>query len=162
MAHAQLFPGAENSGRLVALLRKKAREVAKTHAAKLILSDGPPGIGCPVISSLSGTDLVVIVTEPTPSGRHDLERVVQLCQHFNLPCGVIINKFDINSSQTRGIESFCHERALRVFGKLPHDVAMTKAMVNGKVISEYQNTALTEGIRCVWDQILIAVAASAD
>ena len=161
MVHAQLFPGDENSGRLVALLRKTARELAQARGKQLILADGPPGIGCPVISSLSGADLVVIVTEPTPSGRHDLERAVELCAHFRIPAGVIVNKYDINIDQAEQIESFCHARGLKVFGKVPHDVAMTKAMVNGQVISEYQQKGLIDDIRQAWQRILDEAAAIA-
>lgn len=161
MVHAQLFPGDENSGRLVALLRKTARELAQAQGKNLILADGPPGIGCPVISSLSGADLVVMVTEPTPSGRHDLERVVELCAHFKIPSGVIINKYDINMDQSQLIEIFCRDHDLAVFGKIPHDVAMTNAMVNAQVITEYQSDGLSENIRAAWHRILDEVAAIA-
>ena len=160
MVHAQLFPGDENSGRLVALLRQEARKLAEATGASMILSDGPPGIGCPVISSLSGTDLVVIVTEPTPSGRHDLKRVVDLCGHFRIPAGVIINKYDINPGESQIIETYCHKAGLTVFGKTPHDIAMTEAMVEGLVISEYQGGALCNGIREARQHILDKVTAA--
>ena len=154
MVHAQLFPGDENSGRLVALLRKTARDLASEKGLTLIISDGPPGIGCPVISSLSGTDLVVIVTEPTLSGRHDLERVVELCAHFKIPAGVVINKFDINTDQSQQIETYCLNRGLIVFGKIPHDVAITEAMVRRQVITEYQPGRLSADIETAWTRIL--------
>ena len=101
LVHAQLFPGAENSGRLVMVLKQQARELAKSRGADLVLCDGAPGIGCPVISSLSGADLAVAVTEPTPSGRHDLERVAALCRHFQTTFAVIINKYDLNAGRDR-------------------------------------------------------------
>jgi MinD superfamily P-loop ATPase len=153
MIHAQLFPGEENSGRLVALLRQKARDLAEARGLDLILCDGAPGIGCPVISSLAGTDLAVAVTEPTPSGLHDLERVVDLCTHFNIPVGVIINKFDINMDQTRTIESYCAGQGIQVLAKLPFDPVVVEAMVQARVITEYQTNGLSELIKQAWADI---------
>jgi MinD superfamily P-loop ATPase len=154
MVHAQLTPGEENSGKLVTLLRQKAKEKAGKENLELILSDGPPGIGCPVISAVGGTQLAVIVTEPTPSGRHDLERVIGLCKHFRTPAGVIINKFDLNLDNTRQIESWCKENGLPVFARLPHDESFTRAMVKGQVITEYQENDLTDEIRQAWRNII--------
>jgi MinD superfamily P-loop ATPase len=96
LVHARLGIGEENSGKLVALVRKKARETAKQREFDLIISDGPPGIGCPVISSLSGASMAVIITEPTISGIHDMKRVIEVCQHFDIPVIVCINKYDLN------------------------------------------------------------------
>ena len=112
LVHAQLFPGAANSGRLVMVLKQQAKKLAKDRGADLVLCDGAPGIGCPVISSLSGAHLAVAVTEPTPSGRHDLERVAELCQHFQTAFAVIINKYDLNPEETARIEAFCHNRGV--------------------------------------------------
>ena len=153
MVHAQLFPGAENSGRLVALLRQKARELARESGRSLILSDGAPGIGCPVISSLSGTDFAVLVTEPTPSGRHDLERVADLCRHFKIPAGVIVNKADLNPANTSGIRRWCGEAQVEFLATLPYDPAVTEAMVQGKTILEWSRNGLGEGIRSLWDRL---------
>ncbi len=153
MVHAQLFPGEENSGRLVALLRSRARELSQEKGLKLILSDGPPGIGCPVISSMSNLDLAVIVTEPTPSGRHDLERVVQLCRHFKVPAGVIVNKHDLNLAQTAAIEDYCTSQGLEVLACLPFDPAMTEAMVKGLVITEYSDNGLSGALQAAWQRI---------
>ncbi|MBW2092857.1 MAG: ATP-binding protein [Deltaproteobacteria bacterium] len=153
LVHAQLFPGEENSGLLVSLLRKQARGMAEKEGFQLILSDGTPGIGCPVISSLSGTDLAVAVTEPTPSGSHDLERVVDLCEHFKIPVGVIINKFDINLDQVRNIENFCQDRGLTLVGKLPYDHAFIEAMVQEKTITEYQKSDMAEEVGKIWTRI---------
>jgi len=153
LVHAQLFPGEENSGRLVALLRQKARELSEAQGRDLILCDGAPGIGCPVISSLTGTDLAVVVTEPTPSGRHDLERVVGLCAHFKIPMAIVINKYDINLEQTALIEEFCRDRDIPLLARLPHDRAMTKAMVQGQTITEYQSGELADMIRRAWQEV---------
>jgi len=153
MVHAQLFPGEENSGRLVALLRGQARELSQAQGLELILSDGPPGIGCPVISSLSGTDLAVIVTEPTPSGRHDLERVVELCRHFKVPAGVIVNKHDLNPGQTAAIEDFCAAQGLELLALLPYDPAVTEAMVKGLVITEYSDNGIAGALKGAWRRI---------
>jgi MinD superfamily P-loop ATPase len=153
LVHAQLFPGAENSGRLVMVLKQQARELAKARGADLVLCDGAPGIGCPVISSLSGAHLAVAVTEPTPSGRHDLERVSELCQHFQTPLGVIINKHDLNPDETDGIEAFCLKENYPVIGRLPHDPLVTQAMVQGMVVTELPETAFSRELGQVWSRI---------
>ncbi|MBW1712768.1 MAG: ATP-binding protein [Deltaproteobacteria bacterium] len=153
MVHAQLFPGQENSGLLVSLLRQKARDLAQDKEIDLILSDGAPGIGCPVISSLSGTDLAVLVTEPTPSGRHDLERVADLCAHFSVPVTVIINKHDLNPAQAQAIKDYCAGRGVEVVAELPHDRAVTEAMVQGRVITEFQQGGTADLIRGAWERI---------
>jgi MinD superfamily P-loop ATPase len=151
--HAQLFPGQENSGKLVMLLKRQAREVAKLHGAEIILCDGAPGIGCPVISSLSGAQMAVAVTEPTPSGRHDLERVAELCQHFQVSFAVIINKYDLNFEQTGHIEKYCRDHSYPVVALLPHDPAITHAMIQGKVISEFPETEIVRRLRQAWPKI---------
>jgi MinD superfamily P-loop ATPase len=154
MVHAQLFPGEENSGRLVALLRQTAKEMAKIRKEPLILADGPPGIGCPVISALSGVNLAVIVTEPTPSGIHDLERIASLCDHFSVPVAVIINKFDLSTTITRQIDAFCHERDHSVIARLPHDPVFVHAMVQGNTVTEHADGDTVRQIRQAWDAIL--------
>ena len=153
LIHAQLFAGEENSGRLVALLRQKAREMAKQNGYDLILSDGPPGIGCPVISSLSGASLAVIVTEPTPSGRHDLARVVELCGHFSVPTGVIINKSDLNEPEAAAIETYCLKTGLTLLGRLPHDPVITHAMIAAQAVTEYQKGPFADRIIDIWKNI---------
>lgn len=153
MVHAHLFPGEANSGRLVMVLKQKARELAKAQGADLILCDGAPGIGCPVISSLSGVSLTVAVTEPTPSGRHDLERVADLCTHFPVTFSVIINKCDLNREESDRIESFCRQRDFPVIAKLPHDPVVTAAMVQGKVITELPETRFGAEVRRAWQRI---------
>ena len=153
MVHAQLFPAEENSGRLVALLRQQAQELAQQKQIPLILSDGPPGIGCPVISSLSGASFAVIVTEPTPSGRHDLARILELCAHFKVPAGVVINKHDLSASRAGEIAADCAARGLVLLGQLPYDPAVTRAMVAGKTIVEYGNGGLADRVREIWQSV---------
>lgn len=161
MVHAQLHPAEENSGRLVALLRQQAKTIAEAKGIDLILSDGPPGIGCPAISALSGAHLAVIVTEPTVSGRHDLERVIELCRHFNIPAGVIINKCDLNQEQAKGIEAYCHAHHLSLIGKLPHDMAFTQAMIQQLTITELSSNGIGAAVAAAWKNILKLLAPEA-
>lgn len=123
LIHAQLFPGAENSGLLVSELRKEARELAIHTGRNIVLSDGAPGIGCPVISSLTGTQLAVLVTEPTPSGRHDLERVAELTARFEVPTAVILNKADIGGEAADAVREACRSRGLPIIAEIPYDPA---------------------------------------
>ena len=153
LVHAQLFPGAENSGRLVMVLKQQARELAKARGAELVLCDGAPGIGCPVISSLSGAHLAVAVTEPTPSGRHDLERVAELCRHFQTAFAVIINKHDLNPEEAARIEAFCQAESYPVIARLPHDPLVTTAMVQGLVVTELPETAFSRELEQAWTRI---------
>jgi MinD superfamily P-loop ATPase len=153
LVHAQLFPGAENSGRLVMVLKQQARGLAKARGANLVLCDGAPGIGCPVISSLSGAHLTVAVTEPTPSGRHDLERVAALCRHFQTAFAVIINKYDLNPDETARIEVFCHEESYPVLAHLPHDPQVTNAMIQGLVVTELSESDFSRELGQAWTRI---------
>jgi MinD superfamily P-loop ATPase len=153
MIHAQLFPGQENSGRLVTLLKQEARRTAEEHGVDLILCDGAPGIGCPVISSLAGTGLAVLVTEPTPSGRHDLERVAELCAHFRTQVAVILNKFELNAKEASRIEEYCESKGYPVIAKLPHDNMVTRAMVRRKAVTELPECPFTSDIRRAWERI---------
>jgi len=153
MAHAQLFPGQENSGRLVALLRAEARKLAEEKGHGIILSDGPPGIGCPVISSLSGASLAVAVTEPTLSGRHDLTRLAELCAHFKTPLAVIINKADINQGEAQELVEYCESRGYPLLARLPYDTAFTKAMIAGKAVTEMGDSEIADGLQQAWNKI---------
>jgi MinD superfamily P-loop ATPase len=153
MVHARLLPGEENSGRLVTLLRQEARRLAEQKGIDLILSDGAPGIGCPVISSLSGTDLAVVVTEPTPSGMHDLQRALDLCRHFKVPAAVIINKADLLLQKSKQIESWLKARDYALLASIPYDLALTRAMIAGKVITEMPPSRATRSIRHAWQRI---------
>ena len=148
--HAQLFPGEENSGRLVALLRQEARLAAEKMGLSLVLADGAPGIGCPVIASLSGADLAVIISEPTVSGRHDLERVADLCNYFQMPAAVVINKADLNLDACKDIEAFCAKRGLDLLGTVPHHRQFVDAMIQEKAVTELADSAVADQIRRIW------------
>lgn len=154
LVHAQLYPGEENSGKLVALLRTEAKKIAKADGARMILSDGPPGIGCPVISALTGTTLAVMVTEPTPSGIHDLERVVELSGHFKVPAAVILNKSDLNAKVAGEIRSFCDIQNLPILAEIEHDTNFVQAMVQGMAITEYVDTQISQSLKAAWQEIL--------
>ena len=135
------------------VLKQQARELAKARGADLVLCDGAPGIGCPVISSLSGAHLAVAVTEPTPSGRHDLERVAGLCRHFQTAFAVIINKYDLNPDETARIEVFCHDESYPVLARLPHDPLVTEAMVQGLVVTELPESDFSRELGQAWIRI---------
>ncbi|HEY9765000.1 MAG TPA: ATP-binding protein [Chroococcales cyanobacterium] len=151
--HARLGVAEENSGKLVALIRKEARAHANEEERRMILVDGPPGIGCPVIASLSGADQVVIVTEPTVSGIHDLKRVADLARHFRVPANIVINKADLNSNKAREIADFALANDLRMLGEVPYEPAITKAQIAEKSVVEFSDGPASEAIRKIW-QIL--------
>ena len=154
MVHAQLFPGEENSGRLVTLLKQQARTIAEEKGLDLVLCDGTPGIGCPVISSMAGTDLAVIVTEPTPSGLHDLKRVAELCDRFRTKVAVLVNKWDINPGMTDEIEQWSLGKGYTLAGRFPHDRAVVDAMLDRKVLTETENPELSETLKTSWAGVL--------
>lgn len=149
--YAQLLAGEGNSGKLVSEIKKKANEQIKENV-KWIIVDGPPGIGCPVNASLSGVDFVVIVTEPTQSGLHDLKRLVDLLKIFKIPSGVIINKFDINADMSRNIEEFINLEGIKLLAKIPFDKNFIKAIQNSKSIIEYDLSYRTR-FKIIWDDI---------
>jgi len=153
MVHAALDPGEENSGKLVSVVKRESRELAEKMGAQWILSDGPPGIGCPVISSLSGANLVVVVTEPSNSGLHDLHRVLDLVSHFKIPAGVCINKWDLNTTVTRRIEDACASRNVRVLGLIPFDPLAVDSLVAGKPVVEYHNGPAAAAVRGIWKNL---------
>lgn len=153
LVHAKLHAGEEASGKLVALVRKKARELAEEQGKGLMIIDGPPGTGCTVISSITGVDLVVVVIEPTLSGMHDSWRVIEVAEHFKIPCVVCINKYDINSENTGKIEEFCKERGIEIVGRLPYDDTATKAMMEKKTIVEFSDAGLSRGIKDIWRKV---------
>lgn len=154
MVHAQLYPGEENSGRLVTELKKRAKSMAEVQGLELVLSDGAPGIGCPVIASLAGTDMAVVITEPTPSGLHDLERVAELCDRFRTKVAVIINKWDVNPEMAETIETLCRDKDYAVICRVPHTRSVVDAMVEGKVITEHDPNELGPLFRQAWDDII--------
>ena len=155
MSHALLNPGEENSGKLVALVRQNAKMVAEKEKCELIINDGPPGIGCPVIASLGGVDMGLIVTEPTLSGIHDMERALGLLNHFKIPALVCVNKYDINEENTSRIAEFCASNDVEVVGKIPFDPIVTEAMVAGKPIVEYApKSNVSKAIEELWKRTL--------
>ena len=153
MVHAQLDPGQENSGKLVAMLKSKARAVAAELGLDLIVSDGAPGIGCPVISSLSEASLAMLVTEPTPSGLHDLERVEELCRHFRIRTTVLINKADLGPDYRAAIHAYCRARGIPLAGHLPHDPAVPEAMVRAMAVTEGPGTPFGAMVRQIWSDL---------
>ena len=154
MSHALLHPGESNSGKLVTLVRQNAKILAEKEKCNLIIIDGSPGIGCPVIASITGVDAALVVTEPTLSGIHDLERVLQLLDHFNVAPFVCINMYDVNTSNTNKILSFCKENRIEVVGIIPFSPEVTQAMVNGKTIVEYSpKSCVAEEIKNMWNKM---------
>jgi MinD superfamily P-loop ATPase len=154
MVHAMLNPGEANSGKLVTLVRQNAKIIAEKENISLILIDGPPGIGCPVIASIVGVDVGLIVTEPTMSGIHDLKRAFQLLKHFNVLSLVCVNMYDLNESNTKKILSFCKDKGIKVVGKIHFDPKVTEAMVRGKTIIEYSpKSEVPSEIKHVWEKI---------
>ena len=159
MAHALLSSGESNSGKLVTLVRQDAKILAEEKHSDLILIDGSPGIGCPVIASVTGVDAGLVVTEPTISGIHDLERVLQLLDHFNVTPFVCVNMYDINVDNTENILSFCRENSVEVVGKIPFSPKVTEAMVDGKTIIEYSpRSAVAKEIEVIWEKISILMS----
>ena len=151
-SHAWLSPGGSNSGKLVTLVRQNAKPLAEKEHADLILIDGSPGIGCPVIASVTGVDAALVVTEPTMSGIHDLERVLRLLRHFDVQPFVSINMHDINKDNTARIEHFCRKNGIDVVGKIPFSQIVTEAMVCGKTVVEYSpRSEVSKEIKNVWD-----------
>ena len=153
MVHARLGAGEENSGKLVTIVRNAARNAAIEEKRKLVIIDGSPGIGCPVIASVTGVDFVLVVTEPTAAGFHDLERVIGLAGHFSIPIGVAINKCDINEQVTRQISDYVRERNIEVMGTVRYDRAVTDAMVRGKSVVEYTDSPVVDEIRELWARV---------
>jgi len=158
MSHALLSPGESNSGKLVTLVRQNAKILAEKENADFVIIDGSPGIGCPVIASVTGVDVGLIVAEPTMSGIHDLERAVQLLKHFEVPPTVCVNMHDINKENTERIVRFCEDNGFGVAGRIPFNPVVTEAMVNGKPISEYApRSDAAQEIEKVWSRILSAL-----
>jgi len=155
MSHARLNPGEENSGKLVTLVRQNAKKIAETENCELIINDGPPGIGCPVIASVGGVDMGLIVVEPTLSGIHDMERALGLLNHFKIPALVCVNKYDLNEENTDKIVEFCGSNGVEVVGKIPFDQIVTEAMVAGKPVVEYSpKSRISTDIIELWKRTL--------
>jgi len=153
LVHARLGIAQENSGKLVALVRQQAKKLAEEARFTVIITDGPPGIGCPVISSLSGADLALLVTEPTLSGVHDLERVIGVCRHFNVPPVVCVNKYDINEEKAVEIEHYCTENGINLAGQIPFDTSVNQAVTQGVPLVEYNDGPASRAVRMVWNNL---------
>ena len=153
--HAALRPAQENSGKLVTMVKQQARLLALDQDYDLVLVDGPPGIGCPVISAASGADLALIVAEPSAAGVHDMERVLQTTRHFGVPSLVCINKVDLHPEGAATIETYCREQGLPVVGRLPFDTVVTEAMVQGAPVTAFSpDSSISRALRGVWQRVL--------
>lgn len=154
LVHAGLFPGAENSGKLVTLVKSQAAEIAKDEGIDAILVDGPPGIGCPVIAASAGATAILAVTEPTPAGIHDLERLLDLAMHFRVPTvQVCINKFDLHGASTEEIERLCAEREIPIVGRIPFDESVVKTMIDGQPVTTLENSPAAGAIQDLWEDV---------
>ena len=153
MVHARLGIAEENSGLLVNLLRKEAKALAQERELDTLIVDGPPGIGCPVISSLTGAGAVLIITEPTLSGLHDLERVAELAAFFKIPAMVAVNKYDVNAEVTERIGAYCREHGLNLVGTVPYDRDVTGAMVAQQSLVEFSRGPAAEAVRRLWGKV---------
>jgi MinD superfamily P-loop ATPase len=152
--HAHLFAAQENSGKLVTLVKQHGRLLGLDEGRELLIVDGPPGIGCPVISASAGADLALLVVEPTLSGIHDLERALATVTHFRVPALVCINKADLNRGHTAAIEAFCAEQGIEVVGELPFDTVVTEAMVQGQPVTAYQpDGAMATALEAMWTRV---------
>jgi MinD superfamily P-loop ATPase len=153
MVHAKLYPGAENSGKLVSLVRSEARKIAAERQFEWVLIDGSPGIGCPVIASLTGADFALIVAEPTLSGLHDLKRIADLTAHFNIETFVAVNKWDVNPRICGQIEEMAAERGLHSVGRIRYDPAVTQAQIRKLSVVEFAENGVAADVRPIWDQL---------
>lgn len=159
--HANLFPGQDNSGKLVTLVKQRARLQALDENRELVIVDGPPGIGCPVISATSGADLALIVAEPTVAGVHDMRRVLQTVQHFGVRALVCINKADIYPAGADEIEAFCRENRIETVGRIPFDLTVATAMVAGEAVTAFRPEAASSvAIAAVWERVLASLLGS--
>ncbi len=150
-AHAKLMAGGESSGRLVTLVRQQAENLALQHDRELILIDGPPGIGCTAVAALADTDLALIVTEPTLSGMHDMERVLGVIKHFGLPAAALINKVDLNRENAEKIRELCRAKDVPIVAELPFDEVVTRAIAANTPLVEFDDGPVTAGIRAAWE-----------
>jgi MinD superfamily P-loop ATPase len=158
LVHARLVPGSANSGLLVGKIKKIA--VERNGDCDLMLADGPPGIGCPLISTVAGMDAVLVVTEPSVSGLHDLERLIRVCRPLRADMAVVINKYDLNISISDSINEFCQRADIPVKGMIPYDVSVMDAVRMGKPVTDYESPA-AQAIHSLWDEILSTFGAGA-
>jgi len=160
LVHAQLGIGEANSGKLVMKIKQVAQEVAREGGYPLILMDGPPGIGCPVIAAMTGSTLALAVTEPTVAGVHDLERLVRLARHFKVPLGVVINKYDLCLEMAQALEDYCRREGIEIWGKIPFDPKAAEAVVQGVPLVSYSPGPAAEAIGSIWERVADKLATS--
>jgi MinD superfamily P-loop ATPase len=153
LVHAKLGIAEENSGKLVAKVRQIAKEIAEREEKDYVIIDGPPGIGCPVIAALSGVDLALIVTEPTLSGMHDMERVAQVSKHFRVPTKVVINKYDLNPKNSETIKQICEQADMEVVARLPFSRQVSESIVQGIPLVEFSRNGIAGDIALLWGRI---------
>lgn len=154
MVHARLGIAEENSGKLVSLVRQESRKLAEARGMEIIITDGPPGIGCPVIAAIGGATVLVIVVEPTVSGLHDMRRVAELAAHFKVPGLVVVNKFDLNESMTEKIEAYATGRNMQLVGRIPFDPVFTRAMIQGQSVLEFApDSPAAKALLDVWRRV---------
>ncbi len=153
LVHAKLNIAEENSGKLVSEIRKKASELAESQKRDYIIIDGSPGIGCPVISSISGTDCAVVVTEPTMSGLHDARRIIETAKHFGVSPCIIINKYDLNVNMTNEIEEFCKSNNIPIIGRIPFDESIVKSIVKGVPVVKDSNNRISHILKNIWEEL---------
>ncbi|MCK4361260.1 MAG: 4Fe-4S binding protein, partial [Bacteroidales bacterium] len=154
MVYARLGIAEDNSGKLVTVVREEAKKIAKDKNRDFVIIDGPPGIGCPVIASITGVNIAIIVTEPTQSGLHDLKRVVELVNNFSIKALIILNKFDLNKEMTEVIEKYCKKNDIEIIAWIPFNRIFVDAMVNQQTIVEYNKfSELSNIIQSIWNKI---------
>ncbi len=158
MVHAELIAGQSNSGKLVAEVRRRADRIAGRTGIEIILIDGSPGIGCPIIASLAGVDLALVVTEPTPSAVHDMKRVLELCSHFKVPAAIIINKTDLNLDIVVEIDALAAEDGIEVVGRLDFDMSFVRAVLAGKPVTQIQPDKFLPVFGRIWSAVLACVS----
>jgi MinD superfamily P-loop ATPase len=156
--HARLGIAEANSGKLVTLIRKAAKEMAERDNLDYVIIDGPPGIGCPVIASLSDTDMALVVTEPTVAGIHDLSRIIDLTRHFQIPAGVVINKFDLNPDKSGEIGRLCGSNGVEVMGRIPFSAEVPRSLVKRIPFVTFSQDAVADEITSVWNKAAAAMA----
>ena len=155
MVHARLGIAEENSGKLVSLVRRETRKLAEERGLELILTDGPPGIGCPVIASVGGASALAIIVEPTVSGLHDMQRVAELALHFKVPGLLCVNKYDLNLAMTEKVEAYGRSRNMTLLGRIPFDPIFTQAMIEGKNVLEYApDSQAAVAVKEVWGSVM--------
>jgi len=156
--HAHLYPAQENSGKLVALIKSRAQEELENSSADLMLVDGPPGIGCPVISAVSGANVVLVVTEPTLAGLHDLGRVLETTTHFDVQVEVCINKSDLYPEGAQQIRKYCQEKGIDILGEIPFDLAIPRAMNQGQPVTKFDPQSQSSiAIKGIWERLMTVV-----